>query len=396
MRPALILLVWIIVIMLGVQAPSASEDISAEERNAILAFGPWPPAARPDTSNRYSGNAPAIALGKQLFFDRRLSKDNLLSCADCHQPDQHFTDGVALNRGHGKIARHTPSVVNLRWNHWFGWGGEADSLWAQSIRPIISKNEMAGTTDLIRNAVVDDQLLSCQFRHVFKSDPSQLDDDQLLVSIGKVLAAYQETLISGQSAFDLFRDGIDTGDSAAINSYPKSARRGLKIFIGEGRCNLCHFGPRLTNGEFADIGVPFFISKGQIDKGRFGGIQALKKNPYNLLGKYNDDTNGKSDVRTLHVEVRHRNWGEFKVPSLRGVADTAPYMHNGSVETLDDVINFYSELNEERLHTDGEKILRPLNLTPRQKSDLKAFLQSLSALVYDNAVDTNRSKTCQP
>jgi cytochrome c peroxidase len=125
--------------------------------------------------------------------------------------------------------------------------------------------------------------------------------------------------------------------------------------------------------------VPFFVAPGKVDPGRQGGIEKLKQNPFNLLGRYNDERSGASAVKTKHVQVQHRNFGEFRVPSLRGVARTAPYMHNGSLATLADVVGFYSELNEERLHADGEKILKPLHLTPQESEDLRAFLDSLSA-----------------
>ncbi len=372
--------------MAALAAPAVAEvTFTDNERAAILTLGPWPPKWSADTSNRVSGSADAAAFGERLFSDLRLSKEGLLSCADCHQPARGFTDGTALSRGHGKIHRHTPSVVNLRFAHWFGWGGEADNLWAQSVRPILSKNEMALSAAAVRGLMISDAELSCRFKAIFKTAPSDLDRQSVLVNVGKALAAFQETLITGRTAFDRFRDALQKRDGAAMAEYPQSAQRGLKTFAGKGRCHLCHFGPLFTNGEFGDIGVPFFIGRGKIDKGRYGGIHVLKANPMNLLGRFSDDataaTPGGPGVRTRHVTVQHRNWGEFKVPSLRNVAKTAPYMHNGSIASLDDVIAFYSELNEDRLHTDGEKILRPLHLSASGKADLKTFLQSLSAPV---------------
>jgi len=374
---------------IGMSPGLADAAFSATERAVILSFGPWPPAWQADPSNRVSGDPAAVAFGERLFSDRRLSKDSRISCADCHQPERAFTDGVALNQGHGPIHRHTPSVVDLRWAHWFGWGGEADNLWAQSVRPILSPNEMAATAADIRRLIINDPALACRFRTVFKTDPKDQDEQTVLVNTGKALAAFQETLVSGRTPFDDFRDAMARRDTAGMARYPAPAVRGLQTFVGKGRCQFCHFGPRFTNGEFGDIGVPFFTGsrrlKGNnergIDKGRYGGIQALRASDLNLLGPFNDAAGNAAAVRTRHVARQHRNWGEFKVPSLRNVAATAPYMHNGSVATLDDVINFYSELNEDRLHTDGEKILRPLNLSDRGKADLKAFLESLSASV---------------
>jgi cytochrome c peroxidase len=182
--------------------------------------------------------------------------------------------------------------------------------------------------------------------------------------------------VSGRTPFDDFRDRLEKGGTST--SYPLPAQRGLRLFVGKGNCSVCHFGPQFTNGEFADTGVPFFIAPGKVDPGRQAGIEKLKASPFNLLGRYNDDRSGSSAVGTKHVQVQHRNFGEFRVPGLRGVAQTAPYMHNGSLATLEDVVRFYSELNEERLHADGEKILKPLKLSPGEVSDLVAFLQSLS------------------
>ena len=105
----------------------------------------------------------------------------------------------------------------------------------------------------------------------------------------------------------------------------------------------------------------------------------MKQNPFNLLSRYNDDKAATTAVGTRHVQAQHRNFGEFRVPGLRNVALTAPYMHNGSLATLREVVKFYSELNEERLHADGEKILKPLRLTEQESADLAAFLESLSA-----------------
>ena len=150
------------------------------------------------------------------------------------------------------------------------------------------------------------------------------------------------------------------------------------LFVGKGRCSACHFGPNFTNGEFDAIGVPYFAEKGRVDTGRHGGIAALTANPFNLLGRYNDDPKRAPGLATRHVEQLHRNWGEFRVPSLRNVARTAPYMHNGSLATLAAVVNHYSEVSEERLHgLPGQSLIRPLRLTPQEKADLVEFLETL-------------------
>jgi cytochrome c peroxidase len=217
-------------------------------------------------------------------------------------------------------------------------------------------------------------LFRADYEKAFGQAP-QASDEALLVDVGKALAAFQETLVSPRSAFDEFRDALARGETH--NAYPLAAQRGLRIFVGKGNCSVCHFGPRFTNGEFADTGVSFFVAAGRVDPGRHAGIEKLKKSQFNLLGRYNDDRSGATAVSTRHVQVQHRNFGEFRVPGLRAVASTAPYMHNGSLASLREVVRFYSELNEDRLHADGEKILKPLRLTEREVADLVAFLETL-------------------
>jgi cytochrome c peroxidase len=359
---------------------SAPVDFSKEEIAKILQHGPWPPPLKPDPSNRVSGKPEAIALGEKLFFEPRLSGSGSVLCATCHAPFRHFQDARARAFGLELVDRNTPTVVNARFYRWFGWDGAQDSLWAQSIRPLLDAREMRATPSHIADTI----------RTLFPKDyelafarPVPKTDEEVLVDAGKALAAFQETLVSARTPFDDFRDALQRGNRET--AYPLAAQRGLKIFVGKGNCSVCHFGPQFTNSEFADTGVPFFIAPGKVDPGRQAGIEKLKQSPFNLLGRYNDDRSGASAVGTKHVQVQHRNFGEFRVPGLRGVAQTAPYMHNGSLATLADVVKFYSELNEERLHADGEKILKPLHLTPQEAEDLRAFLESLSAPAVNGA-----------
>jgi cytochrome c peroxidase len=347
-------------------------DFSKEELAKILQHGPWPPRLAPDPTNRVSGRREAIALGEKLFFEPRLSGSGSVLCATCHAPFRRFQDARARGFGLELVDRNTPTVVNARFHRWFGWDGAQDSLWAQSIRPLLDPREMNASAAHVAKTVRT--LFPKEYESAFgRRPPAQ--DEALLVDAGKALAAFQETLVSGRTPFDQFRDSLEKGETSG---YPRAAQRGLKIFVGKGNCSVCHFGPQFTNGEFADTGVPFFIAPGKVDPGRQAGIEKLKASPFNLLGRYNDDRSGASAVGTKHVQVQHRNFGEFRVPGLRGVAQTAPYMHNGSLATLEDVVRFYSELNEERLHADGEKILKPLKLSSDEVSDLVAFLNSLS------------------
>ena len=361
----------------GIAAPAPALELSAEEKRRILRHGPWPPVLRTDPSNRVSGRPAAIAFGRALFFDPRLSLSGAVSCATCHRPDRAFTDGLARSRGHRTVDRNAPSLFNLRFHRWFGWDGAQDSLWAQNLRPLLDRREMGvgagGAARLIRS----DRELACGYRRAF-GEPPGADDERVFVDLGKALAAFLETRITGRTPFDDFRDALAQGDAAGRARYPLAAARGLRLFVGRGNCAFCHFGPAFTNGEFADAGVPHFIEPDRVDPGRHGGIRKLRRSPYTLLGRFNDDAERSTAAKTRYVRLRQSNFGEFRVPGLRNVALTAPYMHAGSLETLADVVHHYSTLDEERLHTGGERILRRLDLDARERADLVAFLETLT------------------
>jgi cytochrome c peroxidase len=356
---------------------------SEAERAAILAHGPWPQPLTRDPSNRVSGDPAAIALGKQLFSDTRLSGDGRRSCATCHDPARFFADGRDRSAGLARVDRNAIALANLRLNRWFGWAGAADSLWAQSIRPILDEKELAATPELIRERLAADAAIAASYARLFGSPLVADAPDVVLVNLVKALAAFQETITTGRTPFDDFRDALERGEREAMARYPAAAQRGLKIFVGKAQCSACHHGPNFTNGEFDDVGVPYFAEKGRVDQGRHGGIAALRASPFNLLGPYNDDPTRAMAEPTRHVELQHRNWGEFRVPSLRNVAETAPYMHNGSLATLEAVVRHYSEVDIERLHgDDGARLVRPLRLTRQEAADLMAFLKTLSGPMF--------------
>jgi cytochrome c peroxidase len=351
------------------------------EKRAILRHGPWPAPWAPDPTNRVSGNPEAIALGERLFFEPRLSPSGKVLCATCHAPFRGWQDARARAFGHADTDRNTQSLYDVRYNRWFGWDGAGDSLWAQSIRPMLDAREMGGSQAHAAALVRGDAEFACRYEKAFGAPPPAADE-AVLAGIGKALAAFQETIVSGRSPFDDFRDALARNDLASMKNYPEAAQRGLRIFVGRGNCSACHFGPAFTNGEFHDTGVPFFI-KGGVDSGRHGGIRKLEANPLNLLSRYNDEPGrdgqpGPSSIKTRQIALEHRNFGEFKVPSLRNVARTAPYMHDGSLATLADVVRHYSEVNPDRLHSDGESLIRPLRLSAGESADLVAFLESLT------------------
>lgn len=356
-------------------------NFTEAERISILTHGPWPMEFQLDKSNQLSGNQVAIEFGKNLFFDPRLSNNKKFSCASCHQPEKNFTDGLDLSRSADDkkfLHRNTPSLLNLAHERWFGWGGESDSLWSHSIRPLLAKEEMGNTPETIKTYILSQPDYKKTYSLLLNQSPKNHSSEQVLVNIAKTLAAFQETLITGPSSFDQFRNAMKANDTKKMAEYPLSAQRGLQIFIGKGRCNVCHIGGNFSNGEFSDIGIPFFVENG-VDFGRYQGIETVKASPYNRLGKYSDTQEESQIWWTKQVYLQHKNFGEFKVPSLRNIALTGPYMHNGSLATLEDVINHYDNIDLERLHADGESILQPLNLSQQERSDLLSFLVSLTS-----------------
>jgi cytochrome c peroxidase len=352
-------------------------DFSPAEVRRILQHGPWPPPVVGDAGNARAGEPVAIDLGRRLFFDRRLSADGTMSCATCHVPSQAFADGRARSIGRVALDRNAPSLWNGVHERWYGWDGAADSLWSQSIRPILDPREMASSAFHVQAAIAGDPALACRYRRAF-GHPAGGDPERTLVDAAKALGAFLGTLVSGRTPFDEFRDALAAGDAGAASRYPVAAQRGLKLFVGRARCATCHVGPLFTHGEFGDIGLPFFVRPGQVDAGRHAGIAALRSSPFNLLSRHSDPTGRDDSLKTRHVEAQHRNFGEFKVPSLRNVAETAPYMHDGQLPTLDAVVSHYAELNLDRLHADGEQILQPLDLGGDERADMVAFLRTLS------------------
>lgn len=376
-----------LVVLLALFSAAASAhvlDFSEPEIRRILSHGPWPAPWSPDPSNRVSGRREAIEWGERLFFEPRLSSTGGVICATCHAPFRYWQDGAPRARGLALVDRNTPSLLDLRHHRWFGWDGAGDSLWAQSMRPILDPREMGQTVAGVAKLVRSDPQHACGYERAFGAPPPG-DDDKLLADVGKALAAFQETLVSGRSPFDDFRDAMERGDRVAAARYPLPAQRGLRLFVGRGNCSICHFGPAFTNGEFHDAGVPFFIEPGRVDPGRHGGIKSVLANRFNLLGAHSDDASGTASVRTRHLVLEHRHFGEFKVPGLRNVARTAPYMHHGRLATLAEVVRHYSEISPDRLHSDGEAILRALNLSQAEIDDMVAFLESLNEVTSTRA-----------
>ncbi len=280
-----------------------------------------------------------IELGQKLFFDPILSLDMSISCASCHKPEFAFADNEKLSFGvNDSIGlRNTPSVMNMASRPYFFYDGRSPSLEEQAIGPIENPLEM----NLSYEKAVDRVRLNKEYSALFKKIYSSEPDSQ---NIAHAIASFEKSLESNGSApHDIWINDIDT------LALSKSQLRGRELFISdEFKCFDCHFGPDFTGDEFRNIGLYDEITL--LDKGRF------------------DVTKDSSDL------------GKFKVPGLRNVALTAPYMHNGMFQTLEEVIDYYSnpyDFVKDPVNMDS-LMIEPLNLSEQQKRDLVNFLHSLT------------------
>ena len=273
-----------------------------------------------------------IALGARLFADPRLSGTGRHSCASCHRPALALTDGRRQARAltGEALRRNTPALWNLAWSKQFFWDGRAPSLEAQVRMPIEAADEMAGDWPSILQRLAADAGVVSQFQVAFPTQPAISED-----TVVKALASYVRSLVSPPARFDAWIDG-DVGTLSAAE------QRGFRLFTGKAGCMLCHVGWRFTDDRFHDIGLP----------GKDPGRAAIP-----------DGTPGRS---------------AFKTPSLREIALTAPYMHDGSLPTLAAVLSHYTGGFVSR-PTLAPHINRRLRLTVREKDDLIAFLRTLSS-----------------
>ena len=356
---------------LGLALTTDVPPLRPDELASIGSLGPWPPPAVRDASNRVSGRPEAAALGEALFHSTRLSTVGGLRCASCHEPWRHLTDGRARALGAEPGARNTPSLLNVRLQHWFGWDGGNDSLWSQSIRPMLDGREMRSDAAHVAQALRDDETLKRLYALAFGHAPPA-DDETALVDGGKALAAYQETLTSGRTPFDAFREALARGNADAVGRYPVAAQRGLRLFIGSGRCVDCHAGPNFSDGEFHRSTIASKLHDGTPDGGRALGVEKLLASPYARSGRFDDEIRAAPRPASQPGEA-----GAFRTPGLREVSGTPPYMHDGSIANLCEALQPHAAL-------EGRPV--PL-LTLAERRDLVAFLRTLS--VEERAVLTD-------
>jgi cytochrome c peroxidase len=277
-------------------------------------------------------------LGEKLFFEKALSRDSTISCGTCHKPEFAFADNTPVSAGVGGRPgeRNTPSAMNQTERNFYFWDGRAETLEEQALGPMENHIEMDFPLSLTVRRLKKDPLYTQAFAAVYGAAPSR----ELIAS---AIAAFERTLETSQSRFDRYIKGEDT-----LN-FTASEKRGLSIFNSRAKCFECHFGVDFTGGDqFRNIGI--YNGKKYNDSGRF-----------KITGKASDE-------------------GRFKVPGLRNIAQTAPYMHNGMLKTLRDVIDYYDQpdkfinnpINRDSL------LNKPLGLTEAEKTDLENFLRSLS------------------
>ena len=273
--------------------------------------------------------AEKISLGKQLFFDKRLSRGDFLSCAGCHDPAQGWSNGTRFATGFDgqKGGRSAPTLINVAYNKFNFWDGRAGGLEDQALGPIQADIEMNMTLPELVKKLNAIEGYRTQFQKVFGADVSS-------DGVAKAIAAYERTILSGNAPYDRFQAGDKTALTAA-------AQRGMKLFFNKALCSACHVGQNFTDNAFHNVGIG--MDKKDYDVGRY----AVKK-----LGG---------------------NRGAFKTPSLRDVARTAPYMHDGSLKTLEDVVAHYNKggIDNPFLSED----LFPLGLSKEQQKDLVTFLK---------------------
>ena len=281
--------------------------------------------------------AEKIQLGRLLYFDPRLSADGTVSCATCHDPQKGWTDQAPVSTGirGQKGARSAPTVINSTYNGLQFWDGRAASLEEQSLMPITNPIEIGQAShDVMVRWVQGIPGYLPYFQKAFGQGPTK-------ENIAKAIASFERTVLSGNSRYDRYT----FGDKSALN---ESEIRGMDLFFGKANCTRCHAGPNFSDSQFHNLGVG--MKKPKPDLGRYA------------ITKQEEDT------------------GAFKTPTVREITKTAPYMHDGSEATLEEVVDFYNKGGESNPHLDTR--MQPLNLTGQEKADLVSFMKALDGDPY--------------
>jgi cytochrome c peroxidase len=353
-----------------------------------------------DPSNRYSDDAHAAALGRELFFDTRLSGNGKVACATCHVPATEFQDGTPLGHGVGVTGRRTMPIAGTAHGAWFFWDGRADSQWGQALGPLESAVEHGGTRTQYAHVVAEKY--RDRYTKVFgalpdlsglppqagpvadtawraawnRIAPTRRDDiSRVYANIGKAIAAYERTIEYGASRFDRYVDAELAGRShTESDAFSPDEEAGLRIFIGKGSCANCHNGALLTDNHFHNTGIPI-ASGAAVDSGRSVGVRQALDGEFNCTSRYSDAKAEDCDELRFADSEGPQLLHAFKTPSLRNVAARAPYMDAGQFKDLETVVEHYNAAPRAPL---GHSELKPLRLTPKERAQLVAFLRTLS------------------
>ncbi len=370
------------------------------------------PSAPANPSNRYADDPAAAALGRSLFSDTRLSTNNRVSCATCHKASHGFTDGLPTGRGVGVGNRRTMPIAQAVYSPWQFWDGRADSLWSQALGPVENPLEHGSTRMEVARVLatryrrpyerVFGPLPNLSDSHRFPTRASPIGDrpaklawtgmapadrhviNRIYANFGKSIEAFERTLKVRATRFDGYVAGILEAP-VRHTSLSSSEIAGLRLFIGKAQCVTCHNGPMFSNAGFANTGVPV-RRRSRLDMGRIDGARKAVADPFNCKGAYSDAGGRHCDELEFMVLDQPSQIRAFKVPSLRGVGQRAPYMHAGQFATLTQVINHYDRAPKALR---GTSELKPLHLTALERRDLSAFLRTLDD---PSAAETNTHK----
>jgi len=342
------------------------------------------PADNPQTTDK-------IKLGDKLFHDTRFSTTGEVSCSTCHAREKGFTDQLRVSEGINKLTgtRNAPTVINAAYMQTQFWDGREPDLEGQSKQPPLNPVEMGlKDYDPILKIVRSDPEYIQQFKKVFGQSISNITIDH----IAKAIAAFERTVIAGNSPFDRHQYG---GETKALN---ESQQRGLAVFLGKGRCVSCHRIEQTTalfiDNRFHNIGIGFKRMQGQEAATAAEFIRAKRQGAdvdITVLTQENMSELGRFAVTENPTEI-----GAFKTPTLRNIEVTQPYMHDGSLKTLEDVVTFYNnggrEQEKDPLSPFMSGGIKPLDLTEGEQTDLVAFLKALTSPEYAPRVAETATK----
>ncbi|MCB9759294.1 MAG: cytochrome-c peroxidase [Alphaproteobacteria bacterium] len=373
---------------------------------ALIASIAGVPELPPSPTNRVADDPDAATLGSDLFFDVRLSGNGEVSCATCHDPGHYFADPKPLSEGLGQTTRHAPTIVGAQWAAWLFWDGRADSLWSQAQGPLESAAEhgtnrleiahLVATHYRDRYEALFGPLPPLEDRARFpvegRPDPgfingpdhkawiamTEADQDavnRVFANVAKAIEAFERTLLPGENALDRYAAALQAGDPTGGGHLTDAQERGLSLFIGDAGCINCHNGPMLTDDAFHNLGLPIPEGKAP-DMGRAVGARLVLDAPFNCQSAYSDAEDC-PELRYLNPDFPDFITA-FKTPTLRNVAETAPYMHDGRFAALTDVLAFYQVLPGKPAFGHRELTLEPLRLSQADLDALEAFLGALT------------------